>query len=98
MRWAIVVVALAACGRYGFGERVGPLGGDGGGGDGNRGTDGPGSTGTYTVGLQPRGIGIADFTGDGKLDIAVALGGGGVALLSGDGAGGFGAATSSDSV
>jgi len=38
----------------------------------------------------------ADFTGDGKPDVAVALGGGGLAVLAGDGAGGLGAPVTVD--
>ena len=48
----------------------------------------PGSP--LTVGTNPRALVVADFNGDGFPDIAVAnFGSGGVAVLLGDGSGGF---------
>jgi hypothetical protein len=48
-----------------------------------------GSETIYLAGSGPAGFGVADFNGDGKLDIAVALGSGKVAVLHGNGNGTF---------
>src|SRR5207244_12611527 len=48
----------------------------------------------YTVGSNPEAVAVADFNGDGKVDLAVAnSGSGNISVLLGDGAGGFGTAT-----
>ncbi len=44
------------------------------------------------ISINSKVVGVADFNGDGKLDLAVP-GGGSFSILLGDGAGGFGAAT-----
>jgi hypothetical protein len=56
-------------------------------GDGRGGFTGPTN---FTAGDHPRSVALADFTGDGRLDAAVAISDFHVALLFGDGAGGFG--------
>ena len=48
-----------------------------------------------TVGTSPQAVAIADFNGDGKLDLAVANYSGSVSILIGNGSGGFTAASGS---
>src|SRR5262245_55561520 len=93
-----LVLVLSACGRVGFTPEIGPhTGDDGGGGSGDGGgidgTHETGSAATYPVGASPQGLAIADFDGDGHADVAVALFTGSIAVLRGDGAGGFADAT-----
>ncbi len=47
----------------------------------------------FTVGVNPKAFCIADFNGDGKKDIAIAENNGTVAIILGNGLGGFGTAT-----
>ena len=95
---AVLVAALAGCGRLDFGDLAGrgPGGtsGDGGSNDGAPSGDAKRSApliaATYPAGSGPDAVTIADFNNDGLLDIAVGNGGSNnITLLLADGTGAF---------